>query len=256
MFFPIKKWAAADRPRERVRHLGVRALSTRELLALLIETGRQEREGVPARTAVELAGDLLAAFATHDGESSLRRLMHTPVAAIAGCVPGIGPAKATRILAGLELGRRAAEEARPDRERLVTARDVYEHMRYRLRDLDHEEFHVLLMSTQQELIRDVTVSQGTLDASLVHARQVFKHALSESAASVVVVHNHPSGEPLPSLDDRQVTFQLVSAGDFMGIPIFDHVIVGEGRYFSFRESGELRTGLGADPEPEPVLKAA
>ncbi|HET7462511.1 MAG TPA: DNA repair protein RadC [Longimicrobium sp.] len=251
MFFPMKKWAAADRPRERVRNLGVRALSTRELLALLIETGRQEREGVPARTAVELAGDLLAAFSTEkNGESSLRRLMHTPVAAIAGCVPGIGPAKATRILAALELGRRAAEEARPDGDRLSTARDVYERMRYRLRDLDQEEFHVLLLNTQEELIRDVLVSQGTLDASLVHARQVFKHAVAESAASVVLVHNHPSGEPLPSTDDRQVTFQLVSAGDFMGIPVTDHVIVGEGRYYSFRESKELRTGLSAAQGPK------
>jgi len=249
MFFPIKKWAAADRPRERVRTLGVRALSTRELLALLIETGRQEREGVPARTAVELAGDLLAAFAAENGESSLRRLMHTPVAAIAGCVPGIGPAKATRILAALELGRRAAEEARPDRERLSTAREVYELMRFRLRDLDQEEFHVLLLNTQEELIRDVLVSQGTLDASLVHARQVFKHAVAESAAAVVLVHNHPSGEPLPSTEDRQVTFQLVSAGAFMGIPVTDHVIVGEGRYYSFRESHELHGGLSAVTGP-------
>ncbi|HEU4559751.1 MAG TPA: UPF0758 domain-containing protein, partial [Longimicrobium sp.] len=181
MFFPIKKWAAADRPRERVRTLGVRALSTRELLALLIETGRQEREGVPARTAVELAGDLLAAFPDEDGEVSLRRLMHTPVGAVAGRVPGIGPAKATRILAALELGRRAAEEARPDRDKVENAREVYERMRFRMRDLDHEEFHLLLLNAQQEVIREVLVSSGTLDSSLIHARDVFKHALHESA---------------------------------------------------------------------------
>lgn len=243
MFYTIKKWAPADRPRERVRTLGVRALSTRELLALLIETGRQERDGVPARTAVELAGDLLAAFAAEDGDDTLRRLMHTPVAAIAGRVPGIGPAKATRILAALELGRRAAEEARPERTRILTARDVYERMRFRMRDLDHEEFHLLLLNVQQEVIREVLVSSGTLDASLVHARDVFKHALHESASQVVLVHNHPSGEPTPSLQDRQITYQLVSAGDVLGIPVSDHVIIGEGRYYSFKERHELRTGL-------------
>ena len=243
MFFPIKKWAAADRPRERVRTLGVRALSTRELLALLIETGRQEREGVPARTAVELAGDLLAAFPDEDGEVSLRRLMHTPVGAIAGRVPGIGPAKATRILAALELGRRAAEEARPDRDKIENARNVFERMRFRMRDLDHEEFHLLLLNVQQQVIREVLVSSGTLDSSLIHARDVFKPALRESAHSVVVVHNHPSGEPTPSPHDRVITHQLVAAGDLLGVPISDHVIIGESHYFSFKEEGELDATL-------------
>lgn len=254
MCYTIKKWPVGERPRERVRTLGVRALSTRELLALLIETGRQEREGVPARTAVELAGDLLAAFANEDGDDSLRRLMHTPVGGIAGRVPGVGPAKATRILAALELGRRAAEEARPDRERVHTAHDVYERMRFRMRDLDQEEFHLLLLNTQQEVIREVLVSRGTLDESLVHAREIFKHAVHESAAAVVLVHNHPSGEPAPSLQDRQITFQLVSAGDMLGIPISDHVIMGEGRYFSFKERGELRTGVSQ--QAWPALAAA
>ena len=254
MLCTIKKWAAEDRPRERVRNLGVRALSTRELLALLIETGRQEREGVPARTAVELAGDLLDAFANENGEHSLRRLMSTPVGAIAGKVPGIGPAKATRILAALEVGRRAAEEARPDRDRVQGAREVYERMRFRLRDQDQEEFHLLLLNTQNEVVREVCVTRGTLDSSLVHAREVFKHALHESAASIILVHNHPSGEPTPSDDDRRVTFQLVQAGDLMGIPISDHVIVGEGRYYSFKDSDELRTGLGGAARP--VLMAA
>jgi len=247
MFFPMKKWSPSDLPRERVRNLGVRALSTRELLALLIETGRQEREGVPARTAVELAGDLLAAFANEEGEPSLRRIMHTPVGSIAGRVPGVGPAKATRILAGLELGRRAAEEARPERSRIHTARDVYNRMRFRMRDLDHEEFHLLLMNVQNEVIRDVLVTTGTLDASLVHARDVFKHALQESASMVVLVHNHPSGEPAPSIEDRRITLQLVRAGDILGIPVGDHVILGEGNYYSFREEGTLYSGIGERP---------
>jgi DNA repair protein RadC len=240
----IKQWPVSDRPRERVHMLGPRALSTRELVALLIETGQPPRDGVPGRTALELAGDLLASFAEEDGEDSLRRMMHAPVCALAGRVRGIGPAKAAKVLAALELGRRAAEEARPDRARLHTSRDVYERMRFRLRDLDREEFYVLLLNTQNEILREVLVARGTLDASLVHAREVFKHALEESAAAVVLVHNHPSGEPTPSIPDRLITCHLVAAGALMGIPVSDHIIVGEGRYYSF---ADMKT-LNAEPE--------
>ena len=244
MPYTIKHWPLHDRPRERVRELGTRALSTRELLALLIETGLSPREGVPGRSALQLAGDLLAAFAEHDGEESLRRLMSSPVSAIAGKVPGVGPAKAAKILAALELGRRAAEEARPERARVQTSRDVYEHMRFRMRDLEQEEFHVLLLNTQREVTRDVCITRGTLDATVVDAREVFRPALQEQAAGVVLVHNHPSGEPAPSLPDRAVTRQLVAAGDLLDIPVFDHVIIGEGRYHSFNDAGQLRPREG------------
>jgi len=154
-------------------------------------------------------------------------------------VPGIGPAKATKILAALELGRRATEEARPDRERFRTPRDVYERMRFRLRDLGHEEFHVLLLDTQNQILRDLLVTRGTLDASLVHPREVFRAAVAEAAAAVILVHNHPSGDPTPSAEDRAVTRQLRAAGETMGIAVLDHVIVGEGRYVSFVEAGMM-----------------
>jgi DNA repair protein RadC len=247
----IKQWPAEERPRERVRTMGARALPTRELLALLVETGRPPREGVPGRTALELAGDLLAAFRGEDGGESLRRMMSTPVSIVATRVPWIGPAKAVRILAALELGRRAAEEALPDRTRVQSGRDVYERFRFRMRDLDQEEFHLLLLNTQNEVVREVFITRGTLDASLVHAREVFRHALREAAASVVLVHNHPSGEPTPSPDDRVTTYELVQAGDLLGVPVADHVIIGEGRYFSFNDRGELRRGL----EPPVALVA-
>ena len=242
MAYTIKHWPTNDRPRERVRNLGSRAVSTRELLALLIETGLSPRAGVPGRTALELAGDLLAAFAEDDGEESLRRLMASPVSAIAGRVPGIGPAKAAKILAALELGRRAAEEARPERARVNGSRDVYERMRFRMRDLAQEEFHLLLLNIQNEIVREVFVTRGTLDSSLVHAREVFRHALAEQAASVVLVHNHPSGEPTPSLADRIITRNLVEAGDTLGIPVSDHIIIGEARYYSFNDQKVLRSG--------------
>ncbi len=226
MAYTIKHWPVHDRPRERVRALGSQALSTRELLALLIETGLSPRDGTPGRSALDLAGELLAAFAEEDGTDSLRRLMAAPVSGVAGRVPGIGPAKAAKILAALELGRRAAEEVRPERVRVQTARDIYERMRFRLRDLDQEEFHLIMLNTQNEILREV-----------------FRHALNESASSVVLVHNHPSGEPTPSLQDRVITRELVEAGDLLGVPVSDHVIIGEGRYHSFQDERQLRSGV-------------
>ncbi len=234
----IKEWPTAERPRERLVSLGPRALAPRELLALLIETGIPACGGRPGRSAIDLAGDLLQHFATGDGSGALRRLMTGSVGEVC-TVPGMGPAKAAKILAALELGRRAAEEERPERERLRSAADVYQRMRLAMRDLRHEEFHVLLLNTQNEVLRDLQVTRGTLDASLVHPREVFRPAIAEAAASVILVHNHPSGDPTPSAEDRAVTRQLRGAGETIGIEVLDHVIMGEERYVSFAETGML-----------------
>jgi DNA repair protein RadC len=234
--YTIKEWPSQERPRERLETLGPRALSPRELLALLIETGQPAVSGRPGRSALDLAGDLLAHFSFGFGRTSLRRVMTASPEEICR-VPGIGPAKAAKILAALELGRRAAEEARPERDRARTPRDVYERMRLGMRDLPHEEFHVLLLNTQNEILRDLLVTRGTLDASLVHPREVFRAAIAESAASLILVHNHPSGDPTPSPEDRAVTTQLRRSGETLGIGVIDHVIVGEGRYVSFVEDG-------------------
>jgi DNA repair protein RadC len=239
MHYTIKEWPTADRPRERLARLGPRALSPRELLAIVIENGVRASNGRPARSALDLAGDLLAHFARDSGPPSLRRIMSAQVAELGGAVHGIGAAKATKILAAMELGRRAAEEERPERERVSSPREVYERMRFLMRDLAHEEFHVLLLDTQNRVVRDLQVTRGTLDASLVHPREVFRPAIVESAASVILVHNHPSGDPSPSAEDRAVTRQLRTAGQQIGIDVIDHVIVGEGRYVSFSEAGLL-----------------
>jgi DNA repair protein RadC len=238
MRYTIKEWPSAERPRERLASVGPRALSPRELLAILIEMGTREANGRPARSALDLAGDLLHHFVDGDGGASLRRIMTASVREVS-VVQGIGPAKATKILAAFELGRRAAEEERPERDRLSTPRDVYERMRLLMRDLPHEEFHVLLVNTQNQILRDLQVTRGTLDASLVHPREVFRPAILEAAASVILVHNHPSGDPTPSAEDRAVTRQLRAAGQTIGIEVLDHVIVGEGRYVSFVEAGLL-----------------
>jgi DNA repair protein RadC len=233
--YTIKEWPTEERPRERLETLGPRALSPRELLALLIETGRPAGQGYEARSALDLAGDLLSHFSPGRGTASLRRLMTASIAEICR-VRGIGPAKAAKILAALELGRRAAEERRPGRDRVRSPRDVYDRMRLVLRDLPHEEFHVLLLNTQNEVLRDLQVTRGTLDASLVHPREVFRPAVAESAACMILVHNHPSGDPTPSPEDLAVTADLRRAGATLGIEVLDHVIIGEGTYISFVES--------------------
>lgn len=234
--YTIKHWPTEERPRERLERLGPRALSPRELLALLIETGRPGEGGRAPRSALDLASDLLHHFSSGNGGESLRRIATASVAEICR-VPGIGPAKAAKILAGLDLGRRAAEESRPEMDRVGSPREVYERMRFVLRDLRHEEFHILLLNTQNQVLRDLQVSRGTVDASLVHPREVFRPAITESAASIVLVHNHPSGDPTPSAEDRAVTRELRAAGETLGIEVLDHVIVGEGRYVSFVEAG-------------------
>lgn len=237
-FVSIKKWPESDRPRERLRTQGPAVLSARELLALLIETGEPPRGGRPPRSALDLAGELLNWFSPEGGGESLRRIMQAPLSALCE-VPGIGPAKAAKILAALDLGRRAAAEALPERVRVATARDVYERLRLTLRDLPQEQFHVLLLNRQNEVLREVVVTRGTLDHASIHPRDVFRPALTENAACIVVVHNHPSGQPTPSPDDKRLTRELCQAGRVVGVPLHDHVIVGEHGYFSFVEEGLL-----------------
>jgi DNA repair protein RadC len=234
----IREWPVATRPRERLARLHPNALAERELLAILIETGHPPAPDRPGRTALDLASDLLNRFSDARGHPSLRRLMSSSVAELCA-VPGIGPAKATKILAALDLGRRAVEEERGDRERVCSAADVYAIMHLTLRDLPHEEFHVLLLSTQNEVLRRIQITKGTLDASLVHPREVFRAAISEAAASVILVHNHPSGDPSPSPEDRAITRQIRAAGKIVGIDVLDHVVIGERRYVSFAEAGML-----------------
>ncbi|UCF21387.1 MAG: DNA repair protein RadC [Gemmatimonadota bacterium] len=228
----IKDWPWAERPRERFRALGPAALRTAELLAILASSGTN------GRSALEVAEALYERFGR-----SLRRLGSASGSELMS-VPGIGEARAVAIQAALELGRRAAEEVRHESDRVRAPGDVFRRFELRLRDLRQEEFHVLLLNTQNAVMREVMVTRGILDASVVHPREVFAPALSEAAAAVILVHNHPSGDPTPSPADREVTRQLVEAGRVLGIPVRDHVVVGNGRYASFLDLG-LIAGDGA-----------
>lgn len=225
--YVIKEWPAAERPRERLADSGATTLSVRELLAILIGSG------TAGRSAVEVAGELMRASA-----GSLRRLAAAAPRELEN-VPGIGPAVAARVSAALELGRRLAREGPEERGRIRGARDVYDRCAPGLRDIRREEFRILMLNTQHAVTREIAVTIGTLDTSVVHPREVFRAAILESAAAVILVHNHPSGDPTPSPEDEAVTRRLVSAGRTVGIEVLDHVVIGDGCYVSFVEAGLL-----------------
>jgi len=223
----IRELPRTERPRERLKGLGPQALSIAELLAIVLGSGTS------SASAITVAQSVLGR-----AEGSLRRLASLPVAALTG-VPGVGPARAVAIHAALELGRRLADEGRDEGAPIRSPRDVYHAYVGRLQDLPVEEFHVAVLDAQHRLERDILVTRGILNSSLVHPREVFREAIAERAAAIVLVHNHPSGDPTPSPDDRAVTEQLVAAGRLLDIPVHDHVIVGRGRFVSFAEAGLL-----------------
>jgi len=197
------------------------------LLAIVLGTG------APTQGVIGVAHALLA-----DAGGSLRGLATRPAAAWQGQA-GIGPAKAARLLAAFELGLRAAQEERPVRPRIKDPEDVVRLLGPRLRDLAVEEFHLLALDSQSQVLREVLVTRGILDSSLVHPREVFRPAIVEAAAGIIVVHNHPSGDPTPSAEDRAVTRQLVAAGRLLDLPLYDHVIVAGDRWVSLAAAGLL-----------------
>lgn len=212
--------------RERLRAHGPESLEDVELLALLLRTGTRGR---PAR---ELARELLGAEGLH----GLARTLPTELERH----PGVGPAKAASLMAALEIARRLAERRLENGDPIRGPEDVFQHFHARLRDMPHEQFHLLLLDGRHRVLRELMASRGTLTASLVHPREVFRPALREGAAALVVVHNHPSGDPGPSHEDREVTRRLVQAGALLGVPLLDHVVVAERGWVSLRGEAELR----------------
>ena len=223
--YTIKQLPPELRPRERLLEAGPSALSDGELLGLLFGIGSREK------TAVELAGEVISEAGGLHGlyDVSVHELVQ---------VNGIGEAKACIILAAVELGRRIGQVRNPGRPVVSSPADVERLLRGRIANLDRENFVVVLLNTKNEVIETSTVSVGTLGASLVHPREVFKPAVRASAASVILAHNHPSGKVEPSREDREVTRRLGEAADILGIEVLDHVIVGDG-YFSMKENGML-----------------
>jgi len=223
--YTIKQLPPELRPRERLLQAGPAALSDGELLGLLFGIGSREK------TAVELAGEVISEA------GGLHGLYHVNSHELME-VNGIGEAKACILLAAVELGRRIGQVRNPERPMISSPADVDRLLRGRIANLDRENFVAVLLNAKNEVIGAPLISVGTLSASLVHPREVFKPAIRASAASVVLVHNHPSGKVEPSPEDREATTRLEESAGILGIEVLDHVIVGDG-YYSMKEHGML-----------------
>ncbi len=223
----IRDWPEHERPRERMLREGPAALSDSQLLAILLRVGRRDA------SAVQVALELLQQTG---GLQCLSRMGLDELCRISG----IGPAKAAQIQAGVELGKRALATPLASGTRITASADVYAAYHPLLRDLRQEVFILVLLDAKHAVIKDLRISEGSLTASLVHPREVFAAAVRESAAAVVCLHNHPSGDPTPSQEDRALTARLQEAGDLLGIPLLDHLIIGDGRYVSFADQGWCR----------------
>jgi DNA repair protein RadC len=225
--YSIKAMASEDRPREKLQRLGAGVLSDAELVAIFLRTGMK------GRSAIDLAKDLLS-------RHSLAALVSAPLEELAK-TKGIGPTKAIQLKAAFEVARRLAlPRTRIAVNDPATAASL---VREEMRDLDREQFRVLLLNTKNTLIRIADVSRGSLNASIVEPREVFKDAIAASAAGMILVHNHPSGDPTPSSEDVAITKRLVKAGELLNIAVHDHIIIGlpdghrDRDYVSLKELG-------------------
>ncbi|GEM_PF-17270 len=222
----IRALREADRPRERLARNGAESLGDAELLAILLRTGHAEQ------SALDLAAAIMRRFET------LERLDQAPLADLE-TVKGIGPAKAVEIKAALELGKRLLRAPLEPGRRMTSSREVFEALRPALVGQRREQFQLLALNNKNEIIRLITVSVGNLTQSLVHPREVFREAIREAAAAVILIHNHPSGDPAPSQEDFLITDRLREAGELLGIQVLDHLVIGRDTYYSFADEGRL-----------------
>ena len=218
----MKTVAPHDRPREKLQRLGASGLGDNELVAIVLGSGR------PATSALDLANAVLTSAGGIDG---LARARHDELTH----VPGIGSARAAQVLAAVELGRRTLTRAGRQRVQVTSPRAVAELLLPLYGNRPVEQFGVVLLDTKHRVMRTTVVTIGTVDASIVHPREVFREAAAAGAAAIVVFHNHPSGDPEPSEEDITLTRRLVAAGVLMGIDVIDHVILGNVRYCSMKE---------------------
>ncbi len=224
---PIRLWAEDDRPREKLLRQGKRALSNAELIAILLGSGNR------SQSAVELSKHIL-----EDSGGRLRELSRLSVADLTKR-KGIGPVKAITLIAALELANRSGAEGSMDRKKVSCSRDVYAFFKPLLQDSTYEEFWILLLNRGNKILRSICISQGGLSGTVADPKKIFKSALELYAASVVLCHNHPSGNIKPSESDIRLTQKLKKAGAFLDLPVIDHIIIGENNYFSFADEGLL-----------------
>ncbi|MFN3478959.1 MAG: RadC family protein [Thermodesulfovibrionales bacterium] len=218
----IKDWPEKERPRERLIRYGAESLSNAQLLAIILRTGSGQK-GV-----LELSIGLLDRFET------LKDIDSASISDLLS-VKGLGIAKIAQIKAAFELGKRLMSESVESRPVFSSAQSVYSYFAPRMKNLKKEVFSCLLLDAKNRFIREVRVSEGTLNRSLIHPREAFREAVREAAQSVIFIHNHPSGDPSPSKDDITVTERLKNAGEVIGIDVLDHIIIGDGRFVSLKD---------------------
>ena len=223
-YFTVNDLPKPERPRERLQKFGPEALSSQELLALII--GR----GVSKQSVMNIAQELILRF------GSIKAIGEATLAELAG-IRGIGIAKAAQLVACFEIAKRQDMEGGSDAYQITDPGSVVKAIRASIKDKAKEHFKLILLNTRNKIIRIGTISVGTLNASLVHPREVFKEALVHNAFSVILAHNHPSGDCEPSEEDIRITKRLRDAGKIMGVEVLDHIIVTTGGYFSFKEKG-------------------
>ena len=225
--FTVRDLPRQERPRERLQRFGPEALSAQELLALVV--GR----GIPKKSVMNIAQELLTKF------GNIKAISQATIEELSQ-IKGIGLAKAAQIKACFELGRREDLEPEMISFDIKNPEDVVKAIRASIKDKAKEHFKLILLNPRNKILKIIgisTISVGTLNASLVHPREVFKDAITHSAASVVLAHNHPSGDPEPSEDDIKITKKLVESGKILGIDVIDHIVVGKNNFLSFKERG-------------------
>ncbi len=225
--YPINKWAEDDRPREKLFLKGKTALSSAELIAILIGSG------VGDKSAVQLAQEILD-YAQNNlielSKMTINELMQ---------FKGMGPAKAISIVAALELGKRRLSEQAIKKYKITSSADVYKYLISELTDNYYEQFYVLLLDNKNHVIRKVSVGSGGRNSVTVDVKKVFKQAIAFNATSIIMAHNHPSNNTIPSLQDEQLTKKMVEAGKVLSINVLDHLIFGNDNYFSFADEQKM-----------------
>jgi len=223
----LKELPEAERPREKLLDQGEDTLSDAELLAIILGSGTSRE------SALQLAQRMLKET------GDLKTLSSLSVRELQARFHGIGPARAAQLKAALELSRRHSRDFAIAKPKFSNSQMVFRHFHEMFHGKQQEEFWVIALDAKNKLLVKAQISKGTLMASLVHPREVFQIPIRNAAAGIIILHNHPSGEPEPSLEDRKVTNQLVEAGKVLGIPLLDHIIIGNGCYYSFKDSDTL-----------------
>lgn len=224
----IKQWDTADRPREKLMNLGRQNLSNAELLAIILGSGNTKQ------TAVDLAKDILDSV-----NNNLHELSKLSYKDFCNRFNGIGPAKALNIIAALELGFRRKESSALQKTRITSSADAYGVLAQYLLDLDYEAFWIILLDIKGKVLKCMCISEGGWNDTSIDIRKIFKAALEFNASSLILAHNHPSGETEPSKEDIATTRRIIEAGKLMSIKILDHIIIGNCKYLSMLDEGIL-----------------